>query len=105
MKKVGTATAVSIGLAGTASANTTRGFDEAIDVSDVSGRVALADLVDERDVASLDVAVDPHQANLIISDDAITIQNISEDCCPHHDCCGNVDDCECECCVCESCNN
>lgn len=59
--------------------------------------------MDEAELDSLDVAIDPHEANLLISEDAVTIRNVEEDCCVHHDCCGEVDDCDCAYCKCEAC--
>lgn len=96
LKGIGVAAATGAGFAGSASA--TFGNSVELDVSGVSGEVAVADLADEGQLARLG---DFRHTNVIVSAEADTIDLSS--CCHHQDCCANVDNCDCSCCTCDAC--
>lgn len=104
LKRIGAVGAATAGIAGTATAAPGRSIplDREVDVSDVSGRVGLDDLVDE-DVGTLvdDGAVadlpgvdGPADVELFVAEDADRLDFTTSECCPT---CGG-EDCGCECC-------
>lgn len=106
LKGVGTAAAATAGLAGSAAARPALGveLDRPLAVSDVSGQVALADLLDESELRRLDGDVDPTDVTLVVSETADTIDP-ADDCCKTYKKCFDEDNetnCTCACCVCPS---
>ena len=109
LRRLGAVGVVSTGVAGTATASSSRGGDverSRLDVSDVSGEVELDALVDgdlenrlsQRQLAALPDDTDPSAARMIVDPDAETIA--LADCCIV--CCDNLPGpCPCECCFCD----
>lgn len=105
LKGVGTAAAATAGFAGSAAARPALDveLDRPLDVSDVSGRVALADLLDESELRRLDGDVDPHAKRLVVSEETDTLVDLEDDCCKTYKQCFDEDNetnCTCACCVC-----
>ena len=97
LKGISTATVAGASFVSPSSAKHDAGMK--VDVTDVSGTVAATDLLDEEQRAQLDG--DFSQTKFIVSADVDAIK--APECCVHHDCCANVDNCRCECCSCEAC--
>lgn len=105
LKGIGTAAAASAGFAGSAAARPALGveLDRPLDVSDVSGQVALADLLDEVELRQFDGDVNPHEVTLVVTEEADTIVDVEDDCCKtfkHCDDDADETNCTCACCVC-----
>lgn len=94
------------GIAGTLFAGTSTaepsgpafGIDREIDVSSVSGRVTLEELLDPADLRQLNDDIDPAETELVIRQDAKS--GTLDDCCMH--CCEVLNVCDCWCCGCDN---
>lgn len=103
LRRIGATGIAATTLGGTATARRSAsgyGIDREIDVSAVSGRVTLAELLDPADLRRLNDGVDPRQREFIVHEetDAITLG----ECCVY--CCDGTDYvCEdhCDCCECD----
>lgn len=114
IRRIGATGLASTALAGQASAARTStvpagsveyGIDRDIDVADVSGAVALAELLEPEEIRQLPAAVDPRQREIIVADDTgtIALDDCCEYCCEHLNVCDCVEGCcECNNCLCDS---
>lgn len=102
LKGIGTAATATAGLAGSASARPGVELDRELDVSDVSGVVPLADLLDEAERRQFG-GVDPSGAKVVVAEETDTIVDLEDDCCKTYKHCDDDSDetnCTCACCVC-----
>ncbi len=101
LREFGTAAVITGGLVSTASARSgpVPDVDGPLDVSDVSGTVPLVDLLEDEELASLDV--DPQKVRFHIDSGLNTLE--MEDCCKRYRCCSDLEDCLCRCCTCWGC--
>lgn len=103
LKRIGAVGAATTGVAGTAAAAPASRIplDRKLDVSHVSGRVELDDLVEEdvatlldaEDVAGIAGVADPADLELVVAEGTEQLDLSTEYCCPT---CGGP--CGCECC-------
>lgn len=111
LKQLGTASAVAVGFSGSAAAapEGELGIDRQIDVSNLEGAFALAELLDDVDLEALHDDVDPWEVKLDISAEAESVNPAStcgdplvdpfQDFCTV--CCGS--ECFCVVCCCVNC--
>lgn len=106
LKQLGAAGAVAVGFSGSAAAAHRGGIgiDREIDVSDLEGTYALAELADDADLEALAADVDPEEVRFDISAEAETVTP-SSDCDdslrdPFEDPCSVCCDSTCPCVVC-----
>ncbi len=104
LKRVGIASAGAAAATGNAAAKRTSGdsvsgdIDATIDVSEVSGEVALADVLTDDQLADLDG--DPSTVRLAVD---AGVDEIAPSSCCSTGCCDHDFSCDCGCCLCRQC--
>lgn len=99
LRRIGAVGIAATTFGGTASARTPGqglGLALEVDVSEVAGRVTLAELLDESELAQLPAGVDPDRKEYVIQAEAENV--LLSDCCVY--CCDRPLVCDCMCCEC-----
>ena len=106
IRQLGTASVATATFVGSAAAERPLGHvDREIDVSDVSGAVPLADLLDEDEVAALPDDVDPWSATITVAEETDSVA--PSECCDRMPLCCKDVECTrpCGCCYCYQCES